>query len=158
MLSGGLRAGTEIFRRMELRLDRGDDRRGDLVLHREDIGESAVVAFGPDVAAGRQVVELRGDAHAVARLAHAAFQDIGDAELRADLLHTDGLAFVDEGRIARDHQEPAQPGERGDDVLADAVGEILLLRIAAHVVEGEHRDGGPLGKRQGDVVRRRGGA
>ena len=67
--------------------------------------------------------------------------------------------------VARDHQEPAQLGQRGDDVLADAVGEILLLRIAAHVDEGQHGDGRPVGQRQGRarlvlaVIRRRiGGA
>jgi len=41
----------------------------------------------------------------------------------------DGFALVDERRVARDHEEPAQLGQRGDDVLADAIGKILLLRI-----------------------------
>ena len=109
------------------------------------------------------VVELRRDAHAVAVLAHAAFDHIADAELVGDLLHVDGLALVDKRRVARDHEEPAQLGQRRDDVLADAVGEILLLRIAAHVGEGKHGDGGPVGQRQRrarllvDVVRRRAG-
>ena len=39
---------------------------GDLVLYGEDVGELAVVAFGPEMAAGGDVVELRGDADAVA--------------------------------------------------------------------------------------------
>jgi hypothetical protein len=51
-----------------LRLDRGDDSLGDLVLHRENVGEATVVPFGPKVAAGRDVVELSGDAHTVATL------------------------------------------------------------------------------------------
>ena len=38
--------------------------------------------------------------------------------------------------------------QRGNDVLADAVGEILLLRISAHVDEGEHGNGGTVGKWQ----------
>ena len=143
-----LAPGAKIFRGIELRLDRGDDRLGDLVLHREHVGEIAVVALRPDVAAGGDVVELRRDAHAVAALAHAALDHIADAEFLGDLLHVDGLALVDERRVARDHEEPAQLGQRGDDVLADAVGEILLLRIAAHVGEGKHRDGGPVGQRQ----------
>ena len=43
-----------------------------------------------------------------------------------------GLALVDERGIARDHVEPAQLRQRGDDVLADAFGKIFLLRLAAH--------------------------
>ena len=58
------------------------------------------------------------------------------------------LALVDEGRVARDDEEPAQLRQRGDDVLADAVGEIILLRLAAHVGEGQHGDRGPVGQRQ----------
>ena len=152
MLSGGFALGAEIFGGVKLRLDRGDDRLGDLVLHGEHVGEVAVVALGPEMAAGGDVVELRGDAHAVAALAHAAFEHVADAELVGDLLHVDGLALVDERRVARDHEEPAQLRQRGDDVLADAVGEILLLRFAAHVGEGQHGDGGPVGQRQATGV------
>jgi hypothetical protein len=36
----------------------------------------------------------------------------------------------------------------GDDVLGNAAAEIVLLRIAAEVGQGEHRDAGPIGKRQ----------
>ena len=60
----------------QLELQRLDDRLGDLVLQREDVVEVAVVALGPDVAAGRAVDELRGDAHAVAGFAHAAFEHV----------------------------------------------------------------------------------
>ena len=85
--------------------------------------------------AGLGVDELRGDAHAVARLAHAAFEHIADAELASDLPHVDRLALVGEARIARDHEQPFDARQAGDDVLDHAVGEILLLRIAAHVLE-----------------------
>ena len=155
-----LALGAKTFRGIELRLDRGDDGLGDLVLHREHVDESAVVALRPDVAAGGDVVELRRDAHAVAVLAHAALDHVADAELLGELLHVDGFALVDERRVARDYEEPAQLGQRGDDVFADAVGEILLLRIAAHVDEGKHGDSGTVGQRQGrtrllvDFIRR----
>jgi hypothetical protein len=60
------------------------------------------------MAAGGDVAELGGDTHAVAALAHAAFDDIADAELIGDLPHVNGLALVDEGGVAGDHEEPAQ--------------------------------------------------
>ena len=144
----GVALAVEIFRRIELRLDRGDDRLGDLVLHREHVGEAAIVTLGPDVASSCDVVELRRDAHAVAVLAHAAFDYVTDSEFLPDLLDVNGLAFESERRVPRDDEEPAQLGKSGDEVLADAVREILLLRIVAHVDEGQHRDGGTVGQRQ----------
>ena len=39
--------------------------------------------------------------------------------------------------------------ERGDDLLDHAVGEIFLLRVAAHVLERQHRDRRLVGQRQG---------
>jgi hypothetical protein len=61
----------------------------------------------------------------------------------------DGLALVDEGRIARDHEEPPQLGQRRDDVLANAIGKIVLLRIPAHVDERKHGNRRPVRQRQG---------
>src|SRR5262249_1742892 len=63
------------------RLDDPDDRRGDLVLEVEDVFHDAVVSVGPDMLAGLRIDELTGDAHAIAALAHAAFEDVADAEL-----------------------------------------------------------------------------
>ena len=74
--------GMEIFRGKELRFDRGDDRFGDLVLHGEHVGEAAIVTFRPEMAAGGNVIELGGDADAVAILAHAAFDHVTDPEPR----------------------------------------------------------------------------
>ena len=104
------------------------------------------------MAAGDHVVQLRGDAHAVPQLAHAALEHVVGAEFLGDLLHMDGFALVDERRIARDHEEPAQLAERRDDVLADAVCKIVLRRIGTHIEERKHRDDGPLGQRQGQVT------
>jgi len=105
---GRLALGAKTLRRIELRLDRGDDAFGDLVLHGEYVGELAVVSLRPEMTAGGDVVELSGDAHAIAALAHAAFQDIAHAELLGDLPEMDGPALVDEGGVAGDHEEPAQ--------------------------------------------------
>ena len=130
-------------------------------MHREYIGEAAIVAFRPNVTAGDDIVELRRNPHPVAVAAHAALDHVADAEFLGDLLHVNGLAFVGERRVPRDHVEPAQLRQRGGDVLAHAVGEIFLFGVAAHVDEREHGDGGPVGQRQGwpqrllGVVRRR---
>jgi len=137
---GRLAMAAEILRRMDLRLDCRGDRVGDLVLHGEDVDELAVVAFGPEMAAGGGVVELRGDAHAVVGLADAALDDVADPELLGDLPDMDRAPLVGEGRVAGDHHEPALLRQCGEYVFADPVAEIFLRGIAAHVLEGEHCD------------------
>ena len=59
MLSGRLGGGAEPLLGIEVRLDRGDDALGDLVLDGEDVAQLAVVSLGPDVLAGLGVDELR---------------------------------------------------------------------------------------------------
>ena len=54
------------------------------------------------------------------------------------MLHVYHLAFVGKARIPRDHEQPADAGESGDDLFDHAIGEIILLRIAAHI--GERQD------------------
>ena len=55
-------------------------------------------------------------------------------------------ALVGEARIAGDHEQRLEARQRGDDVLDHAVGEILLLGIAAHVLERQHGDGRLVGQ------------
>ena len=145
---GRLAPGPEILGGIELRLDRRDHGLGDFVLHGEHVGEIAVVALRPEVTAGGDVDELGGDAHMVAVLAHAAFDDIADAELLADLLVMDGFALVDERGIPRDHIEPAQLRQRGDDVLADAFRKIFLLGLAGDIGKRQHRDRRAIERRE----------
>ena len=138
---------SEIFRGVNLRFYCRDNGVRDLVLDGEYVGQVAVEMFGPEVAAGGGVVELRRDAHAVAVPSHAAFEHVAYPELRGDLLQVHRFALVGEGRVAGDHEEPAQFRQRGDDVLADSVGEILLFPVAAHVVERQHGNRRPVGQR-----------
>jgi hypothetical protein len=57
-------------------------------------------------------------------------------------------AFVDEGGIACDDEEPSELGKSSDDVFADAVRKIFLSRIAGHVCERKHGDCGTVWERQ----------
>src|SRR5438309_11338305 len=68
------------------RLDRGDDTRGDVVLHREDVGQISVVTLGPEMGTGGCIDKLAGDAHALPGPAHAALEDVAGAKVAADLL------------------------------------------------------------------------
>ena len=133
----------------QLELQRLDDRFRDLVLQREDVAQVAVVALGPDVVAGGAIDQLRGDAHAAARLAHAALEHVLHLELARHLRHVDELALVHERAVARDDGQRRDLAQVGDDVLGDAVAEVLLLGIAAHVDERQHADADPCGSRRG---------
>ena len=130
------------FRRAQLNLERSNDLLCELVLHGEDIREIGIKALAPDVSAARSIDKLTGNAHPVACLAHAAFQHVAHAEVTPNLLHVDRLALVGKARIARDNMQLRQFRKIGNDVLADTVGKILLLRISTHVVEGEDGNGG----------------
>ena len=56
------------LRLLELRRDRADDARGDLVLQIEDVVEGAFEALRPEMGPGRRIDELAGDTDAVAAL------------------------------------------------------------------------------------------
>jgi hypothetical protein len=93
--------------------------------------------------------QLRRDPNAIAAPANAALENISDAELLRRLADIDRTPFVDEAGIAGDHPQPCDFRQGGDDILDQAVAEILLLRIAAHVLEWQYNDGGFDRKRRG---------
>ena len=95
-----------------------------------------------------RIDQLGGDAHPPTRLANRAFEHVAHAELAPDLLHVDSLALVCKARIPSDDEQPADAAERSDDLLDHTVGEIFLLRVAAHIGKGQDRDRRFVGKRQ----------
>ncbi len=86
----------------------------------------------------------------MSRLAHAAFKHISHTQLAPDLFHVNGTPLVGKTRIAGDDEQPAHARQRRYDLLHDAVGEILLLLVAAQILEGKHGDRRFGGQRQFD--------
>src|SRR5215472_4092055 len=121
----------------------------DIVLHREDVGEIAVIAFSPDVLPGLRLDELPSDTDAIACLTQAAFEDVAHPELAPDLLHVDRTALVGEAGVSRDDKQRGIARERSDNVFSDAVGEELLVGVGAHIDERQHRDRRFVRQRQG---------
>src|SRR5262245_57727235 len=85
-------------------LNCANDAQTDFVLQCEEVFELAVIALSPNMCSRCGVDELRGDAHAVCRLAYATFEHIADAEFATDLFHVDRPTFVGKRRIARDNE------------------------------------------------------
>ena len=77
-----------------------------LVLKLEYVFERTVEPIGPEMRASSCIDQLPGDAHPLACLANRAFQHVSDTEFATDLLHVDRLAFVGEGRIPGDDEQP----------------------------------------------------
>ena len=124
-----------------MRFYRSHDILGDLILDREDIFQQPVVALCPNMLSVRGIDELPCDADATARRSDTAFKDISDTKIASDLADVDRPALVNEGGVARDDEQPAQTRKCGNDVLGHPIREEFLLWIAAHVVEGQYRDG-----------------
>jgi len=78
----------------------------------------------------------------------AALQHVACAQLPPDLPDINRLALVLEGGIARDDHELGEPRQLRCNVLSNAVAEIVLLRVAAEVGEGQHRDRGTIQQRR----------
>ena len=121
-------------------VQRARQARDDFVLHVEEIGERLVEPFGPEVIARFGVDELHVDAHAVSAALNAAHEDITDVQFAPDRLHVERLALVGERRIAGDHDGATNPREVGRQALRDPVDEMLLLRVAADIGEGQNDD------------------
>ena len=129
-------------------LQRLDDLLRHIVLNREDVGKIAIIPLRPGMAAALAVDQLTGHAYPVARLAHAALQHVMHAKCPRDILNIAAFPFEGEAGVAGDDEQALEAGQLGDDILGDAIGEIVLLRIAGHIGEGQHRDGGFLGQRE----------
>jgi hypothetical protein len=119
-----------------------------LVLDGENVLQVPVVALRPDVIARCGVDQLGGHPDTLAAAPHAAFDHVAHAELAADLRDVDRRAAKHEGGVAGDDEQQAEARQLGDDVLGDAVGEVVLLRVARHVGEGQHRDRRLVGDRE----------
>jgi hypothetical protein len=90
---------------------------------------------------GHGIDKLGRDTDLVIDLPDAALQNVSHPQLAAHLRDLHRLVLVREDRITRDDRKPADPGKIGDDVVSDAVREVLLLRVVAHVREGKHGHG-----------------
>src|SRR6516225_11447573 len=87
---------SRLFAKRQPNLERGDDVLRNPVLKREHVVEVALETVGPHMAAVQAVDQLCRQSHAIASLAHAAFQDIASAEHSTD--------FADVPRLTPEHK------------------------------------------------------
>ena len=112
------------------------------LLNAEDVAQITIIALRPQVMPGDRIDKLGCDPDLITDLPDASLQDISHAQFTAHVLDLDRPVLVRERRISRDHGEATDLREIGDDIVRDAIGEVLLLRVVAHVRERQHDDGG----------------
>src|SRR5215470_7408875 len=96
--------------------------------------------------AAHRVKELHRDANPITAAANAPLQDVVHAKLAADLAYVDRLSLVLQGGVVGDDEEFGEPGQLRSDILGDAVRKIVLVLVAAGVVQGQHGDRRPVGQ------------
>ena len=106
----------------------------------EDVGQLAVVAFRPYVAAVARRDQLRGHADAIAGLAHAAFEDVRDIERLGDAADVVVFPLERKCRGPGNDSQPWNVRQFIEDFLREAIAEVLVRRIRTHIGERQHRD------------------
>jgi hypothetical protein len=114
-----------------------------------------VVALGPELVAVGRVHQLDRHAEPVARAPDAALEDGTHAQPLPDRAHVRPRAAELEGRRAGGDPHAANAPERRDQLLGQAVAEVLLVPGRAQVGEGQHGDRGRPGLLRGRGLRRR---
>src|SRR5258705_8767055 len=129
-----------LFAKRQPNLKRRDNFLRDTILEVENIIDTAIVAIGPQVAAVQAVNQLRRQPDSIADLADAPLQHITSTQNPSNFAYVPCLPFEYEARIAGYDQELLDLRQGGQNVFGDAIGKILLLGVAAHVLKRQHGD------------------
>ena len=84
--------------------------------------------------------QLRVHADLIARLLHAAFQNISYTELLRDLRQVRWCTLVSLGRRSRDDFQVRDFRQAGENFFLNAIGEIRGVGFAAEIREGQNGD------------------
>jgi hypothetical protein len=93
------------------------------------------------VLVGRGADQLHVHVHDLARLLHAAFEDVRDAQLARDLRQIVRAARIVLRGGARDHLERADLRQAREDLVLDARGEVAVGFLVGEIFKRQHRDG-----------------
>ena len=110
----------------------------DLILNFEDILQFAVIPLSPNRVAVAGFSELGGDSQATAGAPNATVEDVGGAELLADLRGRQWFVPKGEHGGAREEAKFLDFRELGDDVLGHAVAKVFVLFVPAEICEIEY--------------------
>jgi hypothetical protein len=110
---------------------------GDVVLDLQDVGRGPIVALRREGEPPSHVGHLDRHPQAISRPPHASLEDRAHAETLPDLPNVEGGALELERGRSRGHAQAAQAHERVDQLVGQAVAEVLLVPLRAEVGEGK---------------------
>src|SRR5215213_9248539 len=87
------------------------------------------------MSASCSINKLACDSNARSGFSNRAFKNVPDAQLSPNLPYVHCPPLVCEGRVTGDYEERFDLRKRRDQLLDDAISKILLLCIAAHILE-----------------------
>ena len=111
---------------------------GNLLLDREDVLHGPVEGFRPEIDAGCDIDQLRAHAQTRAGDAHTSRKHVGHLQLPAHLLHVLLDTAQPRRGVPGDYAHSPEPGERVDQLLGQAVAEVVVLRAGAEVGKRKH--------------------
>ena len=123
----------------------------DLLLDGEHVRDLALVLLAPELRTRLHVHQVHLHVQRVAQLTDAPRQNCSHVQLATHRLRVGLTSLVAEGRRARDDAQPLELRHAVNQRLRNAVGQVLCVRVAAHV--GERQDGNrvsPVGEAIGD--------
>ena len=118
----------------------GDHSCGDFILHEKDVGQSAIVAFGPAVTALARIGQPHVDAQPLSRPLHTAPDDVTHAKFRPDLVIGFRAVPVSHDRTARHHAQARELRQIGDQIFRNPIGKVILFGITGEVIERQYGD------------------
>src|SRR6267143_5157744 len=132
----------------------------EIVFQLQNVLDSAVVAFRPNVLVRGGANQLNANAHAVVDALNGAFNNAIYMKFVCNFRRLLDGALIADDRRAGDHLERADFGELGDQLVGETVGKILLRGIGRKIDQGQNGDGmdgvcrrsgrEPLGAKPGD--------
>ncbi len=113
---------------------------GYFLLDCQDVQDFAVILLAPELRARRRIDQIYLNVQGVAQLSHPSHHHRTDIEITTNLLRINLFPLVTESRAAPGDPQPLKLREAVDQALADAIRNVLRVRIGAGIGEGQHRD------------------
>jgi hypothetical protein len=124
-----------------------------LILQLKDVLECSVISVCPQMSAGSCIDQLARDPDAISGFPDAPLENIPDPQILSHLLDIDSSALERETGVESDYEKLFVSRKGGSDFFDHSIGEVFLLRITAHVLEWQHRDGRFVREREGKFFR-----
>src|SRR4029077_2892183 len=136
----GLAFESRFFRGRKLGLERVGDFLREIGLNGKHIRHIAIIIARPNMLVTVGVDQLHVYPHLVAGAADAAFENVRNSELLADLANIRSLAAITHDGSARDHFELTDFRKVGQNVILHSIGKEGVLLVVAQIFEWQHRN------------------